>query len=217
MVLTIRPLTPDLWPALEDLFGKSGASNGCWCMYWRIGAAYHKRPREENKAAFRDIVARGPPPGLLAFDGDVAVGWCQLVPRDALPWLDRARLLKRADDEPVWSLSCFYVRRGYRRQGVMSRLIAAALKAAKRAKVPALEAYPIDTDAPESTSNLYTGTASTFARAGFKVVARRTPARPIMRHDLKGIGRAESPPRRTRTARAAAESRTPRARPASSS
>jgi hypothetical protein len=45
MKLTIRPLTPSLWPALEALFGKGGASNGCWCMYWRIGPEYHKRRR----------------------------------------------------------------------------------------------------------------------------------------------------------------------------
>jgi hypothetical protein len=32
MKLTIRPLTPDLWPALEDLFGENGAAGGCWCM-----------------------------------------------------------------------------------------------------------------------------------------------------------------------------------------
>ena len=130
---------------------------------------------------------QGPPPGLLAFDGDVAVGWCQLTPRAALPWLDRARLVRRVDDAPVWSLSCFYIRRGYRRRGVTSVLIAAALKAAKRAKAPALEAYPVDTAAPQSTSNLFTGTAATFARAGFKTVARRAPHRPIMRHDLNGV------------------------------
>jgi GNAT superfamily N-acetyltransferase len=183
--LTIRPLTADLWPALEDLFGKSGASNGCWCMYWRIGSAYGKRPRGQNRAAFRRVVKQGPPPGLLAFDGGVAVGWCQLTPRAALLALDRARLLTRVDEVPVWSLSCFYVRRGYRGQGVAAALIAAAVKAARRAGAPALEAYPVDTDQPTSTSNLYTGTASTFARAGFKTVARRAPHRPIMRHDLK--------------------------------
>lgn len=186
MTLKICPLTPDLWPALEDLFGKSGASNGCWCMYWRLGPAYRERPRDENKAALRAVAKRGPPPGLLAFDGDVAVGWCQLTPRAALPWLDRARLVGRVDDLPVWSLSCFYVRRGYRRRGVTSALIAAALTAARRAKAPALEAYPVDTTAPKCTSNLYTGTASTFARAGFTTVAGRTPARPIMRYDLRG-------------------------------
>jgi GNAT superfamily N-acetyltransferase len=189
MKLVIRPLTPDLWPALEDLFGRSGASNGCWCMYWRLGPAYHERPRAENKAAFRALVRRGPPPGLLAFDGDRAVGWCQLTPRAALPWLDRVRLVKRVDDVEVWSLSCFYVRRGYRRRGVSAALIAAAVKAAKRAGAPALEAYPVDTGAPKSTSNLFTGTAATFARAGFKAVARPAPHRPTMRHDLRGARR----------------------------
>src|SRR5262245_17415571 len=183
--LTIRPLTPDLWPALEDLFGKSGACNGCWCMYWRIGSAYRKRTREQNKAAFREIVKRGPPPGLLAFDGDVAVGWCQLTPRDALPWLDRAWRLKHVDAVPVWSLSCFYVRKGYRKRGVTAALIAAALKAAKRAKAPALEAYPLDADLTPSASG--TGYASTFARAGFKTVARRVPPRPIMRYHLTAM------------------------------
>jgi hypothetical protein len=33
-----------------------------------------KNPGTENKAAFREIVVQGPPPGLLAFDGEVAVG-----------------------------------------------------------------------------------------------------------------------------------------------
>ncbi|MDF2998205.1 MAG: family N-acetyltransferase [Xanthobacteraceae bacterium] len=184
MELTIRPLTPDLWPALEDLFGAIGACNGCWCMYGRIGSAYRKRPREENKTDFRDIVMRGPPPGLLAFDGDVPVGWCQLTPRSALPWLDRNWRLKPVDDEPVWSLSCLYVRKGYRRRGVTSRLIAAAIEAARRAQAPALEAHPFDAEVSPSASG--SGYASTFARAGFVEVARRTPARPIMRYELEG-------------------------------
>ena len=182
MKLRIRPLTPDLWPALEDLFGESGAVGGCWCMYWRIGRAIRKRPRGGNKAAFHEVVKRGPPPGLLAFDGDLAVGWCQLTPRDAVPWLDRTWRLKRVDDVPVWSISCFYVRIGYRRRGVSSALIAAALRAARCAKAPALEAYPLDADETPSASG--TGYASTFARAGFKTVACRTRPRPIMRYDL---------------------------------
>ena len=138
--LTILPLTPDLWPAFEDLFGKWGASNGCWCMYWRIGGAYRGK-RSENKEALREIVRRGSPPGLLAFDGDLAVGWCQVTPRDALPWLDRMWWFRPVDDMRVWAISCFFVRRGYRRQGVMSQLIVAALKTAKRARASALEAY----------------------------------------------------------------------------
>jgi GNAT superfamily N-acetyltransferase len=152
-------------------------------MYWRIGGEYSRRPREKNRTAFRKIVKDGPPPGLLAFDGDKAVGWAQLTPRDSLPWLNQAKRTFRVDDVPVWALSCFYVRRGYRKQGVTTALIKAALHAAKRAKAPALEAYPMDT--PRG----FTGYIPTFKKAGFKPVAHYSPTRPIMRHDLKGIRR----------------------------
>jgi GNAT superfamily N-acetyltransferase len=182
MNLTIRSLTPDRWPALEDLFGDSGPCARCWCMYWRIGSAYRQRPQGENKATFQEVVQSGPPPGLLAFDDDLAVGWCQVTPRADLPWLERTWRLARIDDLPVWSLSCFYVRKGYRKQGVTTALIAAAVDVARRAGAPALEAYPLDAALTPSTS--HTGYASTFARAGFEIVARHVPPRPIMRYDL---------------------------------
>jgi GNAT superfamily N-acetyltransferase len=181
--LTIRPLTPDLWPALEDLFGENGACNGCWCMYPRIGSAYRKRPRIKNKRAFQAIVMQGPPPGLLAFDDGVCVGWCQLTPRDDIPWFDRIRHLERVDDVPVWSISCLYIRLGHRRRGVSTALVSAAIRVAKRSHARALEAYPFDAALSPSSSS--TGCATTFARLGFKIVARRIPARPIMRYEFQ--------------------------------
>ena len=182
MKLRIESLTPKLWTAFEDLFGKQGACNGCWCMNWRIGREYQRRPAAANKTDFQEIVNRGPAPGLLAFEGDQAVGWCQLTPRHALPWLDRQWRLKRVDDLPVWCISCFYVRKGYRRKGVTAALIKRALKAAKDAGAPALEAYPLDAKLTGSSS--WTGFASTFERLGFKTVAHHTAPRPIMRHML---------------------------------
>jgi len=183
MKFAIHPLTPERLPALEDLFSGQWPVGGCWCMYWRIGNEYRKRSDTANKAAFCELVTSGPPPGLLALDGDLAVGWCQLTPRDALPWLDHTWRLKRVDDVPVWSLSCFYVRKGYRRRGVTSALIAAALDTARRAGAPALEAYPLDAKLTPSASS--TGYVSTFKRAGFKIVARHVPPRPIMRYDFR--------------------------------
>ncbi len=181
---TVRPLTADLWPALEELFGKAGASNGCWCMYWRLGPAYKKQSREANRAALERIVKRGPAPGLLAFDGSLSVGWCQITPRVDMPWLDRAPHLVRVDDMPVWSISCFFVRRGYRLSGVTAALIARAVDMARHAGAPAIEAYPVDARQPNATQNRFTGLASTFEKAGFRVVAGKTPQRPIMRLDL---------------------------------
>lgn len=182
MRLTIYPLTPERWPALVDLFETQGPVSRCWCMYWRIGSAYRKRSPEANQAAFEGVVQQGPPPGLLAFDRDLAVGWCQLTPRADLSWLDRTWRLARVDEMPVWSLSCFYIRKGYRKQGVTAALITAAIATAKQAGAPALEAYPLDASLTPSSS--HTGYVSTFLRAGFKVVAQHVPGRPMVRYEL---------------------------------
>jgi GNAT superfamily N-acetyltransferase len=180
----VRPLTSETWPALADLFGRAGASNGCWCMYWRLGPRYHERPRSENERDLCDLAASARSPGLLAFDGGRAVGWCLLAPRADLAWLASARFLGPVDDLPVWSVPCFFVRRTHRRSGVMDTLVDAATDAARRGGAPALEAYPIDTDVPGHTRNLFPGVASVFARHGFAVVARRKDDRPVMRKDL---------------------------------
>lgn len=148
-------------------------------MYWRAGPGYRERPAAENRAAFGNLVNEGPPPGLIAFAGDLAVGWCQVTPRHAIPAIDRMWRLKRVDDVPVWSISCLYVRKGYRRRGITAALVAEAVEVARRAGAPAIEAYPFD--AAVSPSATGTGFASTFERAGFTTVARRVPARPIMR------------------------------------
>ena len=185
MKLTVRPLTPDLWPALVDLFGEKGACNGCWCMYWRIGNAYRRAAPEENKAAFEKVVKHGPPPGLPAFKGKVPIAWCLLTPRDTLAWLDRS--WARVNDVPVWSISCFYVRKGYRRQGVTAGLLKEAMKTAKRNGAQVLEAYPLDADRSPSASG--TGYVTTFKNAGFTIVSRRSPARPIMSYDLRPLRR----------------------------
>jgi GNAT superfamily N-acetyltransferase len=151
-------------------------------MYWRTGPGYRKQTPRTNKTIFHGVVRRGPPPGLLAFYGSLAVGWCQLTPRDVLPWLDRVAQLPCLDGIPVWSISCFYIRKGYRRRGVTSALLKHAINVAQKAGAPALEAYPLDPEWTQSTS--FTGYSSTFLRAGFKVVARHIAARPIMRIDF---------------------------------
>jgi len=148
-------------------------------MYPRIGGQYRNESPATNKAEFRRVVAQGPPPGLLAFDAELPVGWCQLTPRDAVPGLDRNWRLRRVDDAPVWCISCCYVRTGHRKRGVAAALITAAIDTARRAGAPALEVYPLDADLTPSSSS--TGYATTFERLGFETVARQVAARPIMR------------------------------------
>ena len=181
----IEPLTPQRWGDLERLFGPHGACAGCWCMWWRLRRKeFDANAGAGNCQALRAIVQVGPPPGLLAYAGSEPVGWCQVTPRTDLPTLDRSRFLKPVDDLPVWSLSCFFINAGHRRQGLTSALIEAAKTHARQAGAATLEAYPWDTAERKSTSTLYTGRASTFYRAGFVDAARRVPHRPIVRCDL---------------------------------
>lgn len=181
--LTIKALTPDLLPALEDLFADGAAAKCCWCMYWRIGSAYGKRPADANREDFHRIVRKGPPPGLLAFEGDLAVGWCQVTPKAALPSLERRGFLKTAGDPTAWCLSCFYVRKGYRRRGVTAALIAEAIRFARASGAAALEAYPLDPNRTRTAT--YTGYLRTFEGLGFRVVSPTDASRPVMHYALK--------------------------------
>jgi GNAT superfamily N-acetyltransferase len=150
-------------------------------MYWRIGSRYQRRPGAENRKDFLAVVRAGPPPGLLAFEGERAVGWCQVTPRTELAFLERAQRLQPLPPAPAWSVSCFYIRRGYRRRGVSEALLAGAIAHARASGAPALEAYPSDVEVAKAPQPVYTGVASMFRRAGFRRVAGQNPARPIMR------------------------------------
>lgn len=182
MAITCHPLTPDRWADFEDLFGKNGACAGCWCMWWRLKRAdWERKGNAGNRAAFKAIVEAGPPPGVLAYEGPKAIGWAAVCPRADLPVLGRSPILKPVDDLPVWSVSCFFIRRGHRRQGLTGRLIEAAADFARTRGATTLEAYPWDTDETKSGGTIFTGHANTFAAHGFEAVARRRPHRPIMR------------------------------------
>ncbi len=179
-----HPLTPDHWPDLERLFGPRGASGGCWCMWWRLSHADFVRGKgEDNRAALRRIVDSGDPPGLLAYVDNDPAGWVSLSPRAQFPRLAGSRILAPIDDLPVWSIVCFFIQRGYRRQGLMSALIRAAVDYATSRGAAMLEAYPIEQKQGKQTADtfVYTGLASAFRQSGFTEVGRRSPTRPIMR------------------------------------
>jgi predicted GNAT family acetyltransferase len=190
MSVRVEPLTPQLWPAVEALFGKQGAFGGCWCIYWLVPRAEYVAKRGASaKAMFKRQVTKGPPPGVVAFIGDEAVGWLRIGPRPNTPtWNSPRRVtapLNEADaaDERVWGATCFFIKSSARGQGVMEALIKGGIKVARANGARAVEACPID--GKVSAVDAYVGVASVFARARFKEVARRKDNRPLMRLTLK--------------------------------
>jgi GNAT superfamily N-acetyltransferase len=183
--LAIHPLTPDRWPDLVRLFGPRGACAGCWCMWWRLDrAAWNAGKGPGNRRALERTVRSGRVPGLLAYEGGAPVGWVAVEPREAYPRLARSRILARADDAPVWSITCFFVARERRSRGLTRVLIEAAARHARASGASLLEAYPVEPRRGLADASVYTGAASTFRALGFHEVARRSAARPIVRRAL---------------------------------
>jgi hypothetical protein len=187
----IVPLTPDLWPAFEDLFGKQGACYGCWCTYFRMPPKVRQsHTSEEKKQLIRARIEAGPPPGLLAFEGERAVGWMQVGPRADVPqWNNTARAsapLDRADatDPAVWAISCFFLRTSARSRGLTHGLVAAGIDLARQSGARRVEACPMVLSKDASSVGLFVGSKAVFDKAGFAVVAQKTPNRPLMRLEL---------------------------------
>jgi GNAT superfamily N-acetyltransferase len=147
----IAPLTPETTAAWAALFEASGSA--CFCRWWHfegskndwLARCFHDpaRNRDEQTA----LVAAGAPEarGLLALEGDDAVGWVKLAPRGLLPKLRRQgayRPLDLGDDEGVWSIGCLLVRPDRRRRGVARALVEAAPGYVRAWGGRAVEAYP---------------------------------------------------------------------------
>jgi len=182
----IHQLTPDRWPDLVQLFGPRGACAGCWCMFPRRTGAEGKTSGEPNRRAFKRIVDSGTPPGLLAYAGGEPVGWIAIAPRAEYHRYERSRTLAPVDDQPVWSVPCFFISRAGRGQGLSVQLLRAACAFAAARGATIVEGYPVDTRGKRYAPTFaWHGVVATFERAGFREVARRSPTRPIMRRAVR--------------------------------
>jgi len=186
--LNFHPLTPERWDDFVKLFGERGACGGCWCMWWRLKRSdFEKQKGGINKEAMKKIVLSGKIPGLLAYNGDEPVGWCSSGPREDFSALERSRVLKRVDDEPVWSVVCFFIAKPYRKMNLSLELLKASVEYAREKGAGIVEGYPIEPRKDKYPDAFaYTGFLSIFKDTGFVEVERRSETRPIMRYYIGG-------------------------------
>src|SRR5690606_2393324 len=174
--VSVEPLTPGLWPAFEDLFGKQGACYGCWCTHFRLPPAVRRgSTNQRNKDYIRARVEVGPPPGLLAMEDGRALGGMPIGP----PIADG-----EAQDPAVWAISCFYLRPKARGQGLTHQLVEGGIAHARASGARVLEACPIRQSKDSRSIGLFVGSARVFEKAGFETVVERKAGRPLMRLKL---------------------------------
>lgn len=170
----IKPVTRDNWSDLEALFETRGGPKYCWCMAWRPMKDRVSAKNEDRKAALQSLVKTGTPVGLLGYMQGKPVAWCSVAPRNTFTRLRD----DQQDEEGVWSVTCFFVRRDHRGEGLAGRLLDAAAELARRSGARALEGYPVD---PDSPSYRHMGFTPMFEDRGFREVARAGSRRHVLR------------------------------------
>lgn len=173
MEVEIKELGPELWSEFEKLFGANGACGGCWCMSWRIdrGEKWKDLKGEEARKRMKKLISSGKAHGLIAFADGEPVGWCSFDRRKDYLRLDRAPSLKCSDAEDVWSIPCFFIKRGYRGKSIGTKLLQQALRAIAVHGGKIVEGYPsMPFKNGERTPDAFawTGTIAMFEKIGFE-------------------------------------------------
>lgn len=183
--IRFEPLARSNWGKFVQLFGEKGACDNCWCMYYRLSKADYKEGRHNggNRDAMKELVMQGRPTGILGLYEEQPIAWCAFAPREDYIKLERSRVHKRIDQLPVWSITCFFVDKSFRHNGISGALLKGVISYAKGKGIKVIEAYPaIPTKEHLPDSSLWVGLYSAFKKAGFEVVDRTSPNRPMVRY-----------------------------------
>lgn len=177
--LAFKPVTKSTAKDFDALFAGPGGPKPCWCMTWR--ATPEEIKDNKGPARRRQILGRiedGVPVGLIGYAEGEPVAWVSIAPRDTFRNLGGP---DAAADEKIWSLTCMYVRRPLRGEGIGRQLIGAAIAHARKRKADILEAYPV---APSSPSYRFMGFVPAFEGFGFVELGKAGTRRHVMRLTL---------------------------------
>lgn len=170
-----EPATIARWDDVQHSLSGGGDGAGCQCI-WPVvrNKLWQTTTVEQRRDMLHDEISAGPPPGLVAYVDGAAAGWIRVGPRTVQQRILHTRAIaaataERLDDDSVWAVTCFVVRKEHRGQGLNARLLASALDYARHSGARLIEAYPVDTSTGSHRANdLYHGTVSTFLAAGFE-------------------------------------------------
>ena len=168
---SIRPLDVETWDAYARLCDKHKGMGfgGCWCTWFHPGREVLGVDVEAGRAYKEYLVQQGMAHAALVFDGDDAIGWCQFGSPEELPGIHHKKDYQAGlETLPDYRLTCIFVDRNHRRDGVAAVAVEGALELIAAAGGGVVEAYPQDTAGKKiSASFLYGGTRSMFEKIGF--------------------------------------------------
>jgi len=183
---TTRPLDAETWPDFAELVeAHNGVWGGCWCMGFHPKGPGWGKSAALNRAEKEERVRNGAAHAALAYDGVRCVGWCQFGVPDELPRIKNRKAYEEGLSElPDWRITCFFVGRGLRGQGVAAAALAGALKEIERLGGGTVESYPDEVDGRKSASFLHNGTVAMFEQQGFERTRPIGKSRWVVRKSL---------------------------------
>ena len=196
--VTIVPANEASWEDLQVVLGTRGYHSGCWCQRFKIrGTEWDSNsvPVKERARRLREQTRCGRPEarttsGLVAYLDSDPVGWCAVETRSAYVRLGRVPWAGRTEDKTdasVWAVTCFVIRKGFRRRGISRALARASVDFARKRGARALEGYAMITQPGQEITwgELHVGSRSIFAASGFVEVSRPSLRRIVMRIDFE--------------------------------
>src|SRR5687768_4535980 len=171
--IEIKPVDKSNWRDLEMLFESKGAPGYCWCMVWRMTKDELKQNNSTCRKEFiKQRVFSGIPIGLLAYVDGEPIAWCSIAPRET-----HERLGGDESLDKVWSVTCFFIKKEFRKKGLTDFLLEQAKNYAKKNGGKFIEAYPVEINAP---SYRFMGFVNTFEKAGFTFIKKAGTRRHVM-------------------------------------
>jgi ribosomal protein S18 acetylase RimI-like enzyme len=171
----VKPLDDSTWPAFADLVERhNGVWGGCWCLNFHPEGAKRAESVAERREMKQRRVQDGRAHAALVFDGPACVGWCQFGSAEELTNIKHKKAYRDGFTAlPDWRITCFFVARTHRGQGVAAAALQGALREIARLGGGTVESYPEDAaDRSVSSSFLHNATLSLFERQGFERVRR---------------------------------------------
>ena len=163
----VKPLAPETWTDFAALVERhNGVWGGCWCLAFHAEGAERSTERRAKKEC---RVREGNAHAALVYDGPSCVGWCQFGSPDELPRIKLQRAYRAGLVQlPDWRITCFFVDKSLRGQGVAAAALAGALQEIARLGGGIVESYPEDAAGRAvSSSFLYNGGLAMFEAQGF--------------------------------------------------
>jgi ribosomal protein S18 acetylase RimI-like enzyme len=168
MTYTVRELDASTWDAFADLVERNnGIFGGCWCIGWHPEAG---QPGVDYRTAKEHRVRTGEAHAALVFDDQgLAQGWAQYGSPQELPGIKHRRAYdKDAPPLPDWRITCFWVDRKHRGQGIARMALEGALHQIATAGGGLVEAIPEVTAGREAQGRfLFSASVELFEEYGF--------------------------------------------------